>query len=261
MSAADRLKGISLKIERAKHHIGDCEVLARSPDKSGFYGLKPDKNPKTGDTFYRVWFPSDPPANFALIAGEAVHHLRSCLDHLAWQLVEASGGSPDHRTEFPIYKMPPTSSKEKADFNRKVKGICSAAISVIETVQPYQSGYGDLWKLHELNNIDKHRFLFVAVHAIADATVRRFKPGTTHATTVEASFRSATKRVMLKNGDAVIGITKGTQDPSQVNEKLNITFDIAFREPEVVQGETVLELLSKLSSLVEGIVSLFVLFL
>jgi hypothetical protein len=254
----DRLKGIRLKIKRAKHHISDCEVLARAPNKSGFYGLKPEQDPKTGDIFYRIWFPRDPPDEFALVAGEAIHQLRSSLDHLAWQLVEANGGLPDDKTGFPICKTPP---KKKAGFERKVMGICPGAISVINALQPYQSGDDALWKLQELNNIDKHRFLYVAIHALADATVHRSKPAVPGAeTTVTASF-SGSQRVMLQNGAIVIGITKHTKDTSQVNENFNVTFDIAFRDPQIVQGESVLPLLHQFVGFIDGVVNQFIGFL
>jgi len=45
-----------------------------------------------------------PPEDLALIAGDAIHNLRSALDHIAWELVAAGSSEPNHRTQFPVGK-------------------------------------------------------------------------------------------------------------------------------------------------------------
>ena len=92
------------------------------------------------------------------IAGDVVQNLRTALDHLANQLVWAgSGDPPSRRVEFPIAKDSGTYEREKA---RKVEGMCPKAIKAIDALKPYKDGNDLLWKIHELNNIDKHRALF-----------------------------------------------------------------------------------------------------
>ena len=38
--------------------------------------------------------------------GDALFNMRSCLDHLAWRLVELDGGEPCHQRQFPIRDSP-----------------------------------------------------------------------------------------------------------------------------------------------------------
>jgi hypothetical protein len=44
----------------------------------------------------------------------------------------------------------------------KTEGIPAGAVKLIEATKPYKGGYDNLWILHELNNIDKHRLLITA---------------------------------------------------------------------------------------------------
>jgi hypothetical protein len=95
-------------------------------------------------------------------AGDVVHNLRSALDHLANQLVwVGSGEKPGFRVEFPIAKDAITYEKEKA---RKVDGMCPEVIKVIDALKPYKGGNDMFWRIHELDNIDKHRTLFTYTH-------------------------------------------------------------------------------------------------
>jgi hypothetical protein len=43
---------------------------------------------------------------------------------------------------------------------RKVEGMRELAIKHIDNLKPYKSGNQLLWRIHELDNIDKHRTLF-----------------------------------------------------------------------------------------------------
>ena len=157
-SALSRLSGIRAKIERAKCHVRDLESRILAFRETDPYALFGDDDPKTGERVLRVRVRSQPPNDFALIAGEAVYQLRSSLDHLAWQLVEANGNAAGKWTYFPICE---TAAKYKAASPGQVKGMSPAAISMIDAIQPYQGGCGELWKLHALSNYDKHRLLLV----------------------------------------------------------------------------------------------------
>src|SRR5918995_3001656 len=100
MPPKDRLAGVRLKIERARKHIRDLETetsayLNSSPHP---YQLRAEDDPATGDEVYRVRVLFPIPESIPLIVGDAVHNLRSALDHLAWQLVESGGGEPGRDT-------------------------------------------------------------------------------------------------------------------------------------------------------------------
>lgn len=111
------------------------------------------------------------PLRWSLICGDAIHNLRSALDHLVRELVLAGDGKPGKWNSFPIYT-------DSEDFDRDVRfrkknrgwgpleGIDPGgqAWAAIEQAQPYYSGHppGDpLAMLKTLDDMDKHRTLIV----------------------------------------------------------------------------------------------------
>lgn len=102
-----------------------------------------------------------------------LYNLRSALDHLAWELVLLSGGTPTKETQFPIRDTP----HDKNGKPRPLKSLLSQVkdntiLGLLNECQPY-AGDGTeqispfdahsqpLWHLKSLNNLDKHRLLLV----------------------------------------------------------------------------------------------------
>jgi len=108
MTADERLALIRIKIERAKEHIDD---LKSEVDAFRFSLNQPDvigskSNPQTGEfTFYIIDLP-EAPATLSTISGDALHNLRSSLDHLAHQLVLVAGNKPTLRTSSQFLTVP-----------------------------------------------------------------------------------------------------------------------------------------------------------
>lgn len=158
LTADDRITLLRVKIERAKHHLRDLERELLPLRGRYHYGPLPQINPDSGETYIEM---ADIPMytfDVLSIAGDVVHSLRSALDHLAYQLAIAGAGvTPTRQVEFPIAKDWNTYESEKA---RKVEGIGPEAIKEIDRLKPYQGGNEVLWNIHQLDNIDKHRFIF-----------------------------------------------------------------------------------------------------
>jgi hypothetical protein len=112
------------------------------------------------------------PPRFAVLAGEVIHHLRSCLDHLVTQLVTVEGGTPNHRHEFPLCRTP--DAFEIARKRKKIAGVSANAAKRIREAQPYKAdpkpGNSTLLLIHELDIIDKHRLVLVVVTTVLMAT-------------------------------------------------------------------------------------------
>ncbi len=112
-----------------------------------------------------------PPLRLSVLLGDFLHNLRSSLDHLAWQLVLANGGTPDTGTSFPVFEKRRDFKKFKK--NREtttgvVGEVAGEAADLIEGLQPYNNAAGSprehpLWILSKLNNIDKHRQFNIAI--------------------------------------------------------------------------------------------------
>jgi hypothetical protein len=171
MTADDRIVLIRVKVERAKKHLRDLAAELLAADNATVVrrnlDLKPGESSEIGfrlPGMVRDELVTLPRLQFDVVAtaGDIVHNLRSALDHLAYQLVVVgSGKEPSRRVEFPIAKDVVTYEAEKA---RKVEGMRPVAIKAIDSVKPYKGGNDPLWRIHELDNIDKHRTLFSVAH-------------------------------------------------------------------------------------------------
>ena len=107
----------------------------------------------------------------SVIVGDFVHNLRSVLDHLAWQLVLVSGGTPSERTQFPIFISERVSGGPLAAWQRMTAGMNDLILSEVHRVQPYTAGdnapFTSLAILNALSNEDKHRLPLACVSAVA----------------------------------------------------------------------------------------------
>jgi len=258
-----RLRDIRAKIKRAEKYVRDLEKRLQSFRKRDPYGLRVEVDPQSGDQVYRVQIRARIPRAVPLLIGEILYHLRGSLDHLAWQLVLANGATPrtgGNGTSFPIFE---TAAKYKSDSPRKIQGMSPGAISILDALQPYQGGNDILWKLHELNNIDKHRLLLVAAFGSGTPVVRWIKNHPTKkpaegVTIMAQPGRARGKRfAILQDGTEIGRVHVHDREDSDVDMDFQPSFEIAFGEPQIVEGEPVVPFLHQLAHLVNGIVDKF----
>lgn len=78
---------------------------------------------------------------FSILAGEAVHHLRSTLDYIVWELA-ASGNEVQHSAalEFPIFDREPVDTSTQARCDRKRAGVQPRARQLVEPAAIPQIG-------------------------------------------------------------------------------------------------------------------------
>jgi hypothetical protein len=159
LTADGRLVLVRVKIERAKKHLKELEsdLLAFGDKHFGVFVAKPDPNAPGGlSSDFKT--PRAFPIDVLSAAGDVVQNLRTSLDHLANQLVWVGTGKESSRQiAFPIAESLDEYESQKV---RKVKGMRIDAIEAIDALKPYKGGNDALWRIHELNNIDKHRTLF-----------------------------------------------------------------------------------------------------
>lgn len=157
------LNSAKQKIERAKYHIADLERQFAS-----FVSEKPhrfvlERDPETGDTLACVEFLKEPPPTLALIVGDAVHNLRCALDHAAWEVVGADGGTQDRHLKFPT-------GDSRINFEASCNGIKTPSERVkkaFAACEAFLGGGGThLYDLNKLDNDDKH----VALKPVLRAT-------------------------------------------------------------------------------------------
>lgn len=257
--------GIWAKTERADKHIEDVEIAVRDflATKPYSFGAKGDN--RTGKCTFYVTRVADVPLPLIGTVGDALHNLRSALDHLAYQLVIANGEKPRKLTSFPICK---TVERYQTTGLRQIEGMRQNAKDAIEAVQPYRGAdpADTLWCLHQLDIVDKHRVLVTAgsrfsAHSLTpsqrEKIIKRFHssyPADHLAPNLRGVFTPPNEpaRFPLKAGDELI-----TLPTSEVEKDLQFNFQVSFNESGIIEGEPVSEALHRMADFVRAIVTDF----
>lgn len=96
-----------------------------------------------------------------MIAGDFIGNLRSSLDHLAWDLAGIGTKKRSSDICFPVFGK--DSPHTQAKITEATAGIPSPAITIMKSLQPYNSGQAyksdHLWRLNFLWNTNKHRLI------------------------------------------------------------------------------------------------------
>jgi hypothetical protein len=169
MTARDRLDLISVKVERAQEHLASLSAEVRAYLESKPYAVGFKRDPESRRLIYFVAGVRPTPRRLSALLGDTIHNLRSALDHLAFQLVSVgTGKSPSSHVYFPI-------ADDRAKYieqrRRQLKGATPSAIAVVDSLNPYKGGNDELWLLHKLNNLDKHRVLITAGSAFQSVNI------------------------------------------------------------------------------------------
>lgn len=161
----ERVDGFLGKIERAQEQVQSLKAeIDRHISEGTGHSLVGyvERNKDTFSKLYSRLAGPATPIRFAILCGEIVHQLRSSLDHLVWQLILLEGKTPPPRAEYPIFKK---REEYVAGAPRKIKGMPDEVETLIEQKQPYHWPRPEdhpLWRIHDLNRIDKHRLLLQA---------------------------------------------------------------------------------------------------
>jgi hypothetical protein len=271
MATNPRIVGIKAKIERAKEHVDNLKAEVNAFLESEAYAVVVEDEQQTGDRVFRVRIKTDIPIRLAVIAGDVVHNLRATLDYLSWQLVEANGGIPDQRTEFPF-------GVDQADFTtrcqRKVRGVSAEAMSLIQALKPYGAGnQNSLYFLHRLDIRDKHRLLIMVggirdriIHGPEALEIVEVRRGGLDGPIVPLGFTpewvafhyaAAHSGFPLKDGAEIHRIESRFRNRPKVDMDPTFTFNVAFGESGIFEGEPLVESLQKLADMIDGLIDVF----
>jgi hypothetical protein len=249
--AESRIAPIEAKIERAKEHVGNLEVSINAFKSEPFIRNynRYSKPPRSIEQESTRW---------AVIVGEVVHQLRSALDHLACQLVEANGGTVTKQTRFPILE---SAKDSEARIEGLLKGASIKAIRFIKALKPYNGGNQHLFALHRLNLADKHRLL-ITVGAVRESVS---DPASTQA----IRYKDKGIRLVPQRADGTFEVefadtdTFPLEDDAEIFRRIykaelypnaNLTFEIVFGEKGVFDREPLVPSLLNLTNIIEGII-------
>jgi hypothetical protein len=144
-----------LKIERANQHIKDAERWVRY-----FLDFSTFSLGITGDdkVFIKRPAPIAQTQVLAAIVGDAVHNLRTALDHIAFEILQRFGGHLE-KAGFPIDK-----DRQSLTAQLRYQEIERVAPDVANIIANFMGSNGrQLVGLNRLTFIDKHRLLLTPV--------------------------------------------------------------------------------------------------
>ncbi len=172
ITADQRLALVRLKIERADKHIADVRAALSSFLNANPYKVATKRDSQTRKLIYYIASVEPIPMAIAATAGDCLHCLRDALDHLAQQLYLVGTGDTKgfrNQTSFLITRTAETFNTALAN---KTAGMREDAIAAIRALEPYPEGKGaDLWIIHRLNNIDKHRLIITVGSAFRSLNI------------------------------------------------------------------------------------------
>lgn len=159
-------EGARLKVERADQHIHALERCLREFTENSFTTRPHASGMDITYTFLA------PPSEVALIFGDAVHNLRSALDHLTWEL-DAAEEDRDPRLQFPV-------GKDRREFAKACRQVQSrTGRAALKALEAFPGGDGEaLHSLSVLDNEDKHRRLSAVAQVPGVSNLRLVKDGT-----------------------------------------------------------------------------------
>jgi hypothetical protein len=156
------LRGVWAKVERAREHQ---DLLQREVD--AYLALRPwrETEKRQGEQLViRATVTREPSLRMAAILGDAVHNLRSALDHLVFAF--QPGAISERESQFPILDTAPEGGLAAYRFTRHLP---APLLEMLDEVQPYhlEATFGgmigrELRLVRDLSNRDKHRVLVVA---------------------------------------------------------------------------------------------------
>lgn len=256
------LFGCQLKLDRAYEHI---ETVDRAIER--FVNRNPHESVAkiyAEAREYRVWMKvrDTPPLWLSTVIGDAVHNLRSALDHLVYELIRANGNTPGGSAAYPIFTKDPADpegdKRTRDRWKAMTKGLHADDLAKIESTQPYKGGDAFSWRellmLNRLSNWDKHNALNLTSSILVDSVF-----------TVRGNADCAIGQIETTNGPFEHGtvIARGScvftgPDP-KVNVEGHVVYGIAFGEsgPPEVAGVSVGIALMSIANVVHDIVHEF----
>ena len=242
-------KGSRFKLARAKCHLAEIRAFVEGYISRKNYSVRFHEEVK-GKTII-AWLSVKEPMpvfDWAVIIGDVVHNLRSCLDLIACSLVRLEDEpSICEWTSFPIFE---TAEEFGKKVEGKIRGAHAEAIDIIKGLEPHGEGNVLFYQLSMLDNIDKHRLLIPVFGLLKGEFEGQSKViSVTEGSRLELddsrdiSFKDGTPLLRIRAIDCTIY-------PKE-NAEGDIAPEIMFGEPKVSAGIPVLKLLGDATSLVE----------
>jgi hypothetical protein len=216
-----------LKVDRAKHHVSELQATLDRYSKRARIEFAQDGISAT------ITIAPDAELACSLIIGDAVHNLRSALDHAYWELMGLDGGVQDRSTSFPIHRG------TRIDYAGACKGIPTPRQDTKDfmcTIEAYPDGVGNVFcRIHEIDISDKHALLVAVLGLTALRNCEIIRPDGQRETWDHIGYAH---EVLRDDGTATIRPFGAGRFKTE--DKAEASFEVLFSEPEIVELEPVI---------------------
>lgn len=157
--------GARLKVQRAQRHIDEVNSILAAFLKTDFCKLHIEVDAKTGDSLLKFELIAKLPPEIALAVGDALHNLRTAMDHIAFDVL----GATEEWISFPMGKKRDDLIAAR-QYGATKKVLPDFADFIADVIKPYQGGDYQLWEIGALDNLDKHRLVvpIVSIQALTN---------------------------------------------------------------------------------------------
>lgn len=235
--SSDRFASIWLKLDRAKHHTDDLKRKIDAYLDSGPYEIGPNEE-GDGQIVKNVLQPF--PSDISVVLGDAVHNIRTALDHFAYEVATTGQG----HVYFPVWTQPaaPKNSQWETKIKKEVPGARGDVLKALLAIEPYETGKHQwIWELHRLDIIDKHHLL-VPIATTNPKAVVTMRLGDSPPISVDVHPVGAGEPVEPGTPLVSLDSTSGPEG-AEVHADVQQTFVVAFREPQALKGLAVVDTL------------------
>ena len=235
-----------LKVQRANAHIGDLKLEIRGYLERKPYHVFIDRDAQRGTQTPTCEVKEGASSLWGLLVGDAVHNLRSALDHMTNDLV-AMNNRKAGGARFPVF-----ADEEGWTKNIKhIKGVSDAHRDQLRALQPYNGGNRRLRDLHLLDIEDKHALLIPAITVVAVRRMSARQRGGGFINVGEMTFDGS------KPGKHPLGITVADAAGFEFDNDFDLSADVAFGDINALKGAPVLATLDEMAQAVTAVLTAF----
>lgn len=245
---AHQLGSARTKLQRCEEHLGYLQAEhERFRTERNPYRMLPEEDPEPEYKVWRVKIVEPPPTDkWGSLVGECIHALRSALDHTAYALVKAGTVGAAEKSEFPIFKDPPTDRTHP----RKLPGVDRRVLAQVNWLQPHRRGgqLDPLWLIHQLDIIDKHRRINIVSPSLLNLAI----------TMTDAELADFQPFYGAFEDGAILARYKVRADTPDHYMRAEFAFDIAFGESDPpIAGKPVMRTIHELMVFAGGVIARF----
>lgn len=245
-------RGPKLKVNRAKRHISEINseirgFLERDPDVSVVESYR-----DAGQYTCTYSFNDAVPDEWTTIIGDAIHNLRSALDHLAVDLVRLNNKSTK-RVYFPFCDG--RDSLECMIKNRHINRAAPDVVDIIRSLKPYHGGDEALRALHDLDIADKHAPLIDIRRRVHEIYVEIMERAVITGSCTNAMVQSVAKRTTGVESSSIALAAPVSKD-GHIDKKFSISAEVVLNKGCFIDKPLV-PTLHQLAELVDGITQTF----